>query len=100
MNLNKNEKNVLLAIIETCYDDYFADAQYISRACKLTVSQAKGYIGDLIKKELIASGEVDTGSEKIKGVHSFDVDGHAIGFGCDEYSKEEMLTFYKNKNVL
>ena len=100
MKINQTEKNVLLAIIETCYEDYFATAEDISRACKLTVSQAKGYMGDLIKKELIAIGEVDTFREIIKGVHSLDVDGHGIGFGCDRYEEEEMLTFYKNKGVL
>lgn len=56
--------------------------------------------GDLIKKGLIVSGEVDTNTSEIKGVHSLDSQGYAIGFGCDEYDEEEMLTFYKNKGVL
>ena len=100
MKINNIEKNVLISIIDTCYDDYFACAEDISRSCNLTISQAKGYIGDLIKKGLIVSGEIDTIGNQIKGVHSFDADGCAIGFGCDRYDEEEMFSFYKNKGVL
>lgn len=100
MNLNTTEKNVLIAIIDACYDDYFADAQDIASSCKLTIAQAKGYMGDLIKKGLIVAGEVDAGNGNFTGVHSVDADGMAIGFGCDEYTEEEMLTYYKNKGVL
>lgn len=98
MKLNTTEKNVLIKIIDACHEDYFADAQDIARSCKLTISQAKGYMGDLIKKGLVVHGEVE--EYGYTGVHSLSVDGHAIAFGCDNYSEEDMLTFYKNKGVL
>jgi hypothetical protein len=100
MKLNTTEQNVLTTIIDACYYDFFADAKYIANICDLTVAQAKGYMGDLIKKNLVVTGEVDACDGKLTGVHSVDPDGVMVSFGCDEYSEEDMLTFYKNKGVL
>lgn len=101
MKLNTNEKNVLLAIIDRCHDDFFATASDIKYLCDLdSIEQAKGYIGSLVQKKLVVSGHVETCNEFIHGTHSLDVNGHAVSFGCDEYSEEDMLTFYKNMGVL
>ena len=98
MKINTTEKSVLLHIIDECYNDFFADAESISNACNITIAQAKGYMGSLIKKGLCVDGEVE--EYGYQGIHSLNYDACPIGFGCDSYSQEEMLTFYKNKGVL
>ena len=89
VTVNENENKVLKSIAIQCYEDYSATVSVIALDTGLSINQVKGYVGSLVKKDVIYSDE-DIREGDIHNDIWICFEGvGTISFGWDHYEQQE-----------